>query len=942
MRVACEEMVGRDAELIELITFGRSLAAGLPRVSVVAGRAGIGKSRLVAQAAAEVESLGVRVLQGACAPLGEGGPPFHAIVTALSGALLEGAALLDALRGKTRSTRTQLLEEFRTTVALLAKERPTMLVVEDVHWSDSATRDALLYLSSQPLDGALGVLVTLRYEGPLSRSDLGAFLDALERRPILRIALDLLSVDDVARQVAGITGVAPTESEAADVHRRSGGIPLLVEEVVAAGDEHLPSHLRTLFMGRASELDAAALGVVQAVSIAGAGADEALLADVLRTDVATTRGAAQRAVQADVLVVDGAGYSVRHELLREVVSDDLPPGRRRELHSLVAGALSARQPQESAVLADHWFEAGEWGASFVASCAAADQADAANAPAAVHRHLERALTLWSKLDERDRGDLADRSALLRRAAIAAERVGNFRRAAALAEERITLTSSTTEDAALGWERIARYRWEAGDGQGARQAYDTAVELAATVDDPEVRARALSGAAWFLGATFDLPHAQALADEALALLPDIHDPSVRWQVLLSSGVARLAEPEGHRALVEARDLAAEIDAGHNVAVSHLWLNNALQLHGTPHERIDLLHASLRQIALHGLGRSLELAVNFMLAEASIEAGQWDAAHELLDANQRAGASGMTRYFTSALVTRLAAMRGDDAAFTDAARETLALAQQAAQQPVPHAIERLATAEALLWSSRPTEAVAAATEAHSLAADDRYYRDDALAILARAHADAADVERRTGVLPNPAMADVLSEHLARQDVMPNATRRALLRTAAAEVERMHGLRDPAPWRTAATAWADVGDSYRLAYSQWRLAWALVGSRSGRREATALLEDAWSTATRLGARPLAGAIERLAASARLPLADTSPASLTAAKLGLTPREVELLPLLAAGRTNPEIAEILFISPRTVGVHVSRVLQKLGAATRTEAASRAREAGLLDVASG
>jgi DNA-binding CsgD family transcriptional regulator len=171
------------------------------------------------------------------------------------------------------------------------------------------------------------------------------------------------------------------------------------------------------------------------------------------------------------------------------------------------------------------------------------------------------------------------------------------------------------------------------------------------------------------------------------------------------------------------------------------------------------------------------------------------------------------------------------------------------------------------------------------------------------------------------------------------RAFVATIAAELSRWNGRRDPTPWRAAVAAWDEVLDPYRAAYCRWRMAHAVLGTRAGRREATRELAAAHQTAVRLAAQPLVAAIENLAGAARIRLdgAGSDAAAAVAAELGFTQRELEILPLLAAGRTNAEIAGALVISPRTVGVHVSRILQKLGATRRTEAADIARRCGLI-----
>jgi DNA-binding NarL/FixJ family response regulator len=160
--------------------------------------------------------------------------------------------------------------------------------------------------------------------------------------------------------------------------------------------------------------------------------------------------------------------------------------------------------------------------------------------------------------------------------------------------------------------------------------------------------------------------------------------------------------------------------------------------------------------------------------------------------------------------------------------------------------------------------------------------------------------------------------------------------------------AAWRTAIEAWRAHGRPYLIAYAGWRLAEACLqaGDRAG---ATSVLREAATTARRLGTRPLLEAIEALAARARLvietPDADAAPAATRepaaanrseADRLGLTRREREVLGLVAQGWTNRQIAESLFISENTAGVHVSNILGKLGAATRTEAASIAARLGL------
>ncbi len=161
------------------------------------------------------------------------------------------------------------------------------------------------------------------------------------------------------------------------------------------------------------------------------------------------------------------------------------------------------------------------------------------------------------------------------------------------------------------------------------------------------------------------------------------------------------------------------------------------------------------------------------------------------------------------------------------------------------------------------------------------------------------------------------------------RALTLTARAQAQSA-----PGPWRAAAETWEALPAPYRAGWARLREAEALLDAGAGREEAVGPLRAAASAARSIGARRLLREVERLGGRARIDVGEAHEDDAS----GLTPREREVLVHLAAGRTNRQIAEALYISPRTAGVHVSRILAKLGATTRGEAAAAGRLAGVID----
>jgi len=180
-------------------------------------------------------------------------------------------------------------------------------------------------------------------------------------------------------------------------------------------------------------------------------------------------------------------------------------------------------------------------------------------------------------------------------------------------------------------------------------------------------------------------------------------------------------------------------------------------------------------------------------------------------------------------------------------------------------------------------------------------------------------------------------------PASTRgEAILATAHAEFSRVAAA-DATAWADAVAASAESGEPYAAAYARWRLAEALLAGREGRAEAGSALRQAFEAATELGAGPLAAEIEALATRARLALdvassEESPPIPRAGSELGLSEREIEVLTLVAQGRTNRQIADELFITEKTAGHHVSNILSKLGVANRLAAASIAHRSGLVE----
>ena len=264
-----------------------------------------------------------------------------------------------------------------------------------------------------------------------------------------------------------------------------------------------------------------------------------------------------------------------------------------------------------------------------------------------------------------------------------------------------------------------------------------------------------------------------------------------------------------------------------------------------------------------------------------------------------------------------------------------------------------AEMQLWLRRPQPALADVMQALDAVTgtDQERHAGWLFCLGARALADLAE---RARTRRDPAAASSLHQHgsllarrLTEMTHHPFAPGRHMPASASAEralwdaeLTRLNGAPDHAAWQAAAVAWQQLGRPYRAAYAQWRHADALLADGAGSGPATGPLRAAHAAAARLGAAPLQTEIEALARRARISLipAEPGPTPAPTHPHGLTDREAAVLRLLAAGHTNREIGQQLFISPKTASVHVTNILRKLGVRDRVQAAAAAVRLGLAD----
>ncbi len=834
----------------------------------VGGEAGVGKTSLV-RWFCDVMRDAARVAWGRCEPLSTPGA---------LGPVLEIAQALDGSAAQLLEMGERRLPAFRQLLEVL-RGGPALVVVEDLHWADEATLDFVRFAGRRIVDTRAVIIATYRDDEVGPDHPLRILLgDLATTESVHRVTLPPLTEAAVRVLAEG------SRLDAAALHRRTGGNPFFLTEILHSGGTEIPVTVRDAVLARAARLSPAGHAVLDVCAVAGPRTEPWLLEAVGQHPPE----AVEECLSRGMLRSENGQLTFRHELARDAILQSISPSRALVLHREVLAILRASPlvAQDPARLAHHAEAAGDVEAVLTFAPAAGRRAASLGAHREAAAQFERSLRSAAGLPSRHRAELLEEYA-----------------------GQCWITERLAESIAADTEAACIWREEGDHGREAAALLRLARTYVRDGRNGEADKASLAGLEILEAGPPSAHLAGAYRTRAMLLMMDRRNAE--------------AIPFGERAL----ELAQRFDDQESLAMAYNFLGSALLMSGRSEEGQAHLKQSLTLAQQHnfdhlvawaywnlgsGLGeifdlrnaehylttgiaycaeRDIDTSRSYMMAWKSLVdlyCGRWDAAAETAAAVLARPTTAATSRIMALVALGRLRMRRGDAAARDALEEALTLAVRTGT------LQRVAPARA------------ARAEAASLAGDEVAARKEASAAY-----DLAQSRR------HPWFAGELAYWRWRA-----------------------GDRFEVPDWLAVPFGLQIAGRWREAAAEWeRLQCPYEGARAlAEGDDTDALRQALSTFERLGAGPMAAIVAHRLRKMGIRHIPRGPRAATRRNpAGLTARELEVLTLVAEGLPNAGIARRLFLSPKTVDHHISAVLTKLNARSRTEAVAAAHRLGIL-----
>jgi DNA-binding CsgD family transcriptional regulator len=945
-------LVGRESERARLAEAVERARAGAGAVVLLAGEAGVGKSSLAEEVAERCSPL---VLHGAAS--NGAATPYGPIVAALRSYLrirpggLDGcgplrphlALLLPELgEPAPESDRPTIFEAVRCALAHVAAEGPATIVLDDLQWSDEATLELLAALATPLQEMPVLAIAAYRSDGLPRDHALRWLRNELRRGGELEeLTLEPLDRAQTAALVAELLSEPPSPALCRTIYDRTGGSPFFIQELVAAltkkgsvragrhgleladnGEEPVPETVRDAILVGVAELSEPGHAAAEAAAVAGDSFDLEAVAGL-----SSETGLAEL-VECGQVIEEGGRGRFRHALAQEALYAEVPWLRRRELHRRLAETMEAGSapPLETAT---HWLGAGETAPAREALVRAARESEAMRAYRDATKAARRALDLWPEAEGEE-----SRLETLERYAVCAELAGDLADAAKAWRELATIRSARGEGLAFAeaQRRLAAVTELKGERETAFAARRLAVEALVSADRPADAAIERLAMANHRRAGAHFGEAIELAETAIAEAKAAGRTDVAARGLGLLGVARAKGGDYDGGLETVRTgLALALEHDLTPIAAELYQRLSLVLY----DSADYRRAEEALDAALGLCRSdgdegTEVACVTCLVYVLRERGEWRRAcemgRELID-------EGRAVWVAEGLVGAVHAFQGK----LSSARRLLA-SSRATSMAVGHYNMFVDSTTGLAYVAAGEGAIDEAAEhCRTLLArwgesEDHHY---AVWGLRWAAAFFARHEDRDGAHACAAALGRMVSEGGHDDAL------AALAQAIGEMALLEGDIETAAEQLSRAVELHRGLGIPFERAQVELRAGVALAAAGEREqGLERLSDAYRTARKLGASPLASEAAREVSALGDSVAKRLGSRAAAASGGapLTRRELEVLRHVAVGRTNREIAQELFLSHRTVDMHVRNILRKLDCRSRVEAAHRAGQLELLD----